>query len=99
VDISNPSDLSVGFDESIATVSSSATQPGAKKSRAKRGPGAKAGRKKTKKDEPSELLDESTKAQARQEKVERGYRRIDDELDGWTYAEEESVAAFCRRHH
>ncbi|KAK1244848.1 hypothetical protein MKX08_004477 [Trichoderma sp. CBMAI-0020] len=83
VDISNPSDMSVGFDDTIATVSSSATQPGAKKPRAKRGPGAKAGRKKTQKEEPSELLDESSPMEedTQPSKLRRGKKRSSEAVE------------------
>ncbi|PON20358.1 hypothetical protein TGAM01_v210800 [Trichoderma gamsii] len=82
-DITNPSDMSVGFDDTLATVSSSATQPGAKKPRAKRGPAAKAGRKKTKKEEPSELLDESSPMEedTQPPKLRRGQKRSSEAVE------------------
>ncbi|KAL7924276.1 hypothetical protein ACQKWADRAFT_25394 [Trichoderma austrokoningii] len=82
-DVSNPSDMSVGFDDTIATVSSSATQPGAKKPRAKRGPGAKPGRKKTKQEEPSEFLDESSPMEddTQPPKLRRGKKRSSEAVE------------------
>ncbi|GFP53743.1 protein bir1 [Trichoderma asperellum] len=82
-DISNPSDISAGFDDSVATGSSSAAQPGVKKPRAKRGTGAKAGRKKTKKEEPSALLDESSQMEedAQLPKLGRGKKRSSDAIE------------------
>lgn len=75
--------MSVGFDDTIATVSSSVTQPGAKKPRAKRGPGAKAGRKKTQKEEPSELLDESSPMEedTQPSKLRRGKKRSSEAVE------------------
>ncbi|KAL6902703.1 hypothetical protein GGI43DRAFT_349550 [Trichoderma evansii] len=79
-DISNPSDMSAGFDD---TVSSSAAQPGAKKPRAKRGTAAKPGRKKTKKEEPSELLDESSQMEEDRQppKLGRGKKRSSEAIE------------------
>lgn len=75
--------MSVGFDDGVATVSSSAAQPGAKKPRAKRGAGAKAGRKKTKKEEPSELLDESSPMEedTQPPKLRRGKKRSSEAIE------------------
>ncbi|PTB64613.1 hypothetical protein BBK36DRAFT_1123145 [Trichoderma citrinoviride] len=78
-DVSNASDLSAGLEESVNTTASSASQLGTKKARAKKGAAAKAGRKKLKKDEQSEALDQDSQVEEpRPPKVRRGKKRPSD---------------------
>lgn len=79
--------MSAGLNDSVLTTASSATQPGTKKSRAKKGTAAKAGRKKTKKEEPSELqdqssqMDEESQLSSQPAKARRGKKRSSDAIE------------------
>lgn len=75
--------MSAGLDDSVLTTASSATQSGTKKPRAKKGTTAKAGRKKAKKDEPSELLDQSSQMEDESQppKARRGKKRSSDAVE------------------
>ncbi|KAL6866665.1 hypothetical protein J3F83DRAFT_740668 [Trichoderma novae-zelandiae] len=84
-DVSNASDLSASLDDSIGTTASSASQLGTKKARAKKGAAVKAGRKKTKKDEQSELLEQDSQMDEPQPpKARRGKKRSSDAVEGST---------------
>ncbi|TFB01324.1 Protein bir1 [Trichoderma ghanense] len=81
-DVSNASDVSAGLDDSVVTTASSASQLGIKKARAKKGAAAKAGRKKMKKDEQSEALDQDSQMEEpRPPKVRRGKKRPSDAVE------------------
>ncbi|KAL7794502.1 hypothetical protein V8C37DRAFT_59051 [Trichoderma ceciliae] len=89
-DISNTTDTSAGFDDSVLTTASSAPQPGTKKPRAKKGTTAKAGRKKAKKEEPSESLDQSSQMEEESQlppqpaKARRGKKRSSGAIEDST---------------
>ncbi|KAK1244587.1 hypothetical protein MKX07_003386 [Trichoderma sp. CBMAI-0711] len=81
-DVSNASDVSASLDDSVVTTASSASQLGTKKPRGKKGAVAKAGRKKNKKDEQSEALEQDSQVEEpRPPKVRRGKKRPSDAVE------------------
>ncbi|ETS00462.1 hypothetical protein M419DRAFT_54688, partial [Trichoderma reesei RUT C-30] len=81
-DVSNASDVSASLDDSVVTTASSASQLGTKKPRGRKGAVAKAGRKKNKKDEQSEALEQDSQVEEpRPTKVRRGKKRPSDAVE------------------
>ncbi|KAL7816193.1 hypothetical protein V8C26DRAFT_400837 [Trichoderma gracile] len=81
-DVSNASDASASLDDSVVTTASSASQLGTRKPRGKKGAVAKAGRKKNKKDEQSEALEQDSQVEeSRPPKVRRGKKRPSDAVE------------------